>query len=174
MKKFLIPIIIIASCVGAMGIYTACDYLIKPTVKELEEITPSSLEQSFIFNEENKPTPSCHASTIVNFKDKCTVIPLSYRNDNVVVHHYEDGAIEKIRNEYTKPIAIFTGRHVEYKGLEYAIKAFKSINDMTFLVAGVGPLSKNLRKMAESNQNIHFIGMLSHKLYRLYLNSAHF
>lgn len=115
-----------------------------------------------------------NSEDLTRFKDKCTVIPLSYRNDNVMVHHYEDGAIEKIRNEYTKPIAIFTGRHVEYKGLEYAIKAFTNINDMTFLVAGIGPLSNKLRKMAESNQNIHFIGMLSHKLYRLYLNSADF
>lgn len=70
MKKFWIPIIVVASCVGAMGIYTAFDYLIKPTVKDLEEITPSSFEQSFIIDEENKPTPSCHASTIVNFKNK--------------------------------------------------------------------------------------------------------
>lgn len=115
-----------------------------------------------------------NSEDLANFKDKCTVIPLSYRNDNVMVHHYEEGAIEKIRNEYKKPIAIFTGRHVEYKGLEYAIRAFNDINDMTFLVAGVGPLSKKLRKMAENNQNIHFIGMLSHKLYRLYLNSSDF
>lgn len=115
-----------------------------------------------------------NSDDLVGFKDKCTIIPLSYRNDNVVIHHYEDGAVEKIRNEYTKPIAIFTGRHVEYKGLEYAIKAFKNINDVTFLVAGIGPLSKKLRKMAEGNPNIHFIGMLSHKLYRLYLNASDF
>lgn len=140
--------------------------LVKPYINSLYKKAYKIIvtSQNYLVNSED----------LVNFKDKCIVIPLSYRNDNVVVHHYEDGAIEKIRNEYTKPIAIFTGRHVEYKGLEYAIKAFKDINDMTFLVAGVGPLSKKLRKMAESNQNIHFIGMLSHKLYRLYLNSADF
>lgn len=70
MKKFLIPIIVIASCVGVMGIYTCFDYLIKPKVTELEEISPSSFQQSFIFNEDNKPTPSCHASTIANFNNK--------------------------------------------------------------------------------------------------------
>lgn len=111
---------------------------------------------------------------LINFKNKCTVINLCYRNDNVILHEYEKSAVTRIRNEYLLPIAIFTGRHVGYKGLEYAIKAFKQVPNVTFLVAGSGPLTNKLRKLAADSPNIHFIGVLSHKVYRLTLNAADF
>lgn len=70
MNKILIPFIVVASIVAGLGIYTAGDYLIKPQESKLEEVKAQEIEQSFIITEDNKPTPSCHASSIVKFKNK--------------------------------------------------------------------------------------------------------
>lgn len=111
---------------------------------------------------------------LIGFKDKCHVINLCYRNDNVILRDYEKSACNNVRSDYLLPIGIFTGRHVGYKGLEFAIRAFKQVPNVTFLVAGSGPLTKKLRKLAADAPNIHFIGVLSHKIYRLTLNAADF
>jgi len=115
-----------------------------------------------------------HSEDLANYKDKCVVIPLCYREENVLLHKGEQDIVRTIRGSYKTPIAIFTGRHVGYKGLEYAIRAFQRVPETTFLVAGHGPLTKKLRKMAEGYNNIHFLGMLSNKSYRLYLNASDF
>ncbi len=49
-------------------IYTACFFFIKTTPAILDEITPTSISSNFIFDEANKPTNACHASTITYFK----------------------------------------------------------------------------------------------------------
>lgn len=115
-----------------------------------------------------------NSEDLANYKNKCVIIPLCYREENVALHLGEQEIVKNIRKSYKTPIAIFTGRHVGYKGLEYAIKAFQKTPNTTFLVAGYGPLTKKLRKMAVGYDNIHFLGMLSGKSYRLYLNASDF
>lgn len=73
MKKWKIVLITIASLIGTFGIYTIGCFTIKPKVSNLEEVVAKERQESFVFEENNKPTPSCHASTIAKFNNELYV-----------------------------------------------------------------------------------------------------
>lgn len=79
-----------------------------------------------------------------------------------------------IREKYNLPaneIIFFAGRFVEYKGLEYVIRAMKHVQHGILVVAGTGPLEKHLKQIvAEQNlTNVRFLGLIAHEeLPRLY------
>jgi len=64
-------------------------------------------------------------------------------------------------------VILYLGRLVEVKGVEYLIKAFsiveKECNDAALVIAGDGPLRKDLEKLARQLglHKIHFIGYVS-------------
>ncbi len=70
MKKRYYFIIIPIILIFIFGCYILSLYAFFPKPAEMEEITAQTLSQEFIFSEENKPTPSCHASTLCKFKGK--------------------------------------------------------------------------------------------------------
>lgn len=68
-QKILISILAIIFVFVSIGVYILSLYWGFPKVSQMEEIVPSSLSQSFIFEEDQKPTKSCHASTICCFNN---------------------------------------------------------------------------------------------------------
>lgn len=59
---------------------------------------------------------------------------------------------------------LFVGRHVEYKGLKYLVAASKMVEgNFKLLIAGTGPLTRKLKKAAEGNEKIKFLGRVSEK-----------
>ena len=54
------------------------------------------------------------------------------------------------------------GRHVPYKGYEYLIQASKYLDDrFRICIAGQGPLTDGLKKMAAGDKKIVFLGRIS-------------
>lgn len=79
---------------------------------------------------------------------------------------------KKIKEKYTgKKICFFYGRHVEYKGLKYLIEADNYLDDdkIQIIIAGCGPLTKELKEQAKDKSNIEFVGRLTDDEINAYL-----
>lgn len=92
-------------------------------------------------------------------RDRCLSIPLSLPPNG---HDRLSNAREayKIKERYKKPIVLFVGRLVSYKGLKHLIQAMKPI-DARLLIAGDGPLRSALQNQAERaglSDKISFLG----------------
>lgn len=70
--------------------------------------------------------------------------------------------IQSIKEQYgNKPLVLFIGRHISYKGLDMLIEAEQYIkSDCRILIAGSGPLTESLKQKATS-ERIVFTGRLS-------------
>lgn len=96
------------------------------------------------------------------FKDKVVVVPNGI--DESVMHkrNGDDVAIKAVRQAFgCKPIVFFVGRHIQYKGLPYLIKAAEYVKtDCAIVIAGSGPLTDELKSACKSNK-VTFAGRIS-------------
>jgi len=85
----------------------------------------------------------------------------------------ETGAIREKYNLPADEIVFFAGRFVEYKGLEYVIRAMKHVQHGTLVIAGTGSLERHLKQLTEEEEltNVKFLGLIAHEelpqLYRI-------
>lgn len=96
------------------------------------------------------------------FKSKCRVIPMGIdfevEADATIVES------EKIVRQYGPRIVLAVGRLVGYKGFIYLIEAMRKV-DATLLLAGTGPLERELKGAAEGfgvNGKVEFLGRVDH------------
>ena len=84
--------------------------------------------------------------------------------------------VQNVREKYDLPqdgIIFFAGRFVEYKGLEYLIRAMKYVPYGTLIIAGMGKQERYLKRLMQSQNlnNVKFLGLIAHKelpkLYKL-------
>lgn len=81
--------------------------------------------------------------------------------------------IEQIKQQYGKPIVLFLGRHVPYKGLQYLIEAAQHIKtDCSILIAGHGPLTELLKQQSRNLPFVEFIGRISNDDLPAYYHAA--
>lgn len=108
---------------------------------------------------------------LLPYKNKCVVIPCCVNQERL---KYNDTNIEnskKIREEFQNKVICFAfGRHVQYKGLEYLIKASKLLTDnYVILIGGIGPLTEKLKSAAINDKKVIFLGKLSDAELKNYL-----
>ena len=106
------------------------------------------------------------------FLSKIEVIP-----NGVDLNLFNPGVdVQKTKEKYGQSqdgIIFFAGRFVEYKGLEYLIRAMNYVPHGTLLVAGAGPQERYLKRLVQSLNlaNVKFLGLIAHKelpeLYKL-------
>lgn len=108
------------------------------------------------------------------YKEKCVVIPCCINEDRLKINDYVIQKSKMIKEKYNeKHICFAFGRHVEYKGLTYLIKASKYLDDnYKILIGGQGPLTEELKKEAFGDNKIEFLGRLSDDDLKAYLNSC--
>lgn len=96
-------------------------------------------------------------------KDKCIVIPCCVNNDRLVYGSEHLKMAQDIKNMYSgKKICFAFGRHVEYKGIGYLVKASKYLSsEYQILIGGKGPLTEDLVKEASNDEKIKFLGRIS-------------
>jgi glycosyltransferase involved in cell wall biosynthesis len=117
-----------------------------------------------------------HSSYLREFKDKCEVIPLGI--DTKPFEGNPD-AVDKARGEVRKklgekPVILFIGRMVYYKGVEYLLKAMTSV-DATLVLIGDGALREQLQGMAAQlglTNKVKFMGRLDDDEIVSYLHAA--
>jgi len=96
------------------------------------------------------------------FKSKCRVIPMginvAMEGDATTVES------EKIVRQYGPRIVLAVGRLVGYKGFVYLIEAMSKV-DATLLLAGTGPLERELKGAAHRfgvDRKVEFLGRVEH------------
>lgn len=96
-------------------------------------------------------------------ENKITVIPCCVSKDRIVINEDVENHAKELKNKYENKKMVFAfGRHVEYKGLKYLIQASKYLDDsFVVLIGGTGPLTEELKKEAEGDSKVVFLGRLS-------------
>ncbi len=81
------------------------------------------------------------------FSHKCLAIPYGIEASSLEFTELIKSQAQEIVKKYQRPIVLSVGRLVYYKGFEYLIKSFKSVDDAILLIIGEGPLKEELNKL---------------------------
>ena len=95
-------------------------------------------------------------------KEKCVVVPNCINVERMELSAEIKERAEKIRKENKgKTICVAVGRHTEYKGFTYLIKASKLLDDsFRIFITGKGELTDSLQKEAEGDSKVVFTGRI--------------
>jgi rhamnosyl/mannosyltransferase len=118
-----------------------------------------------------------HTSPVLSrFTSKITIIPYGVDLREFVLTPEEAAEVQRIRAGRQRPIALFVGRLVYYKGLEYLLRATAE-TDVDLLVIGDGALASELAGLAAElrlGQRVSFIPQMSRERLRLYFRACDF
>lgn len=103
------------------------------------------------------------------FIEKVRIVPNAMDEKTFVKRSGDEGKIVELKKKYNqKKIVLFVGRHIEYKGLFYLLKAEKIVkSDCVFVIAGSGPLTEKLKAEC-SSERVYFVGRLNDDNLRLF------
>ncbi len=106
-------------------------------------------------------------------RNKCEVIPNCINEHRLQMSESAILLSEQIRERnHDKILCLAVGRHTEYKGFKYLIQASKKLDDrFVFCLAGEGEETKKLKKEAEGDSKVHFLGLISDEELKAYLNA---
>lgn len=95
-------------------------------------------------------------------KHKCLVVPSCISEERMECTPKVIENAKAIKNENVgKTICVAVGRHTEYKGFEYLIKASKYLDDKFMIyITGTGELTSELKKEAADDEKIVFTGKI--------------
>ena len=96
-------------------------------------------------------------------KDKCVVIPNCVSDEKTITSEIAKTRCEEIKTSANgKTICFAYGRHVPYKGIEYLVRASKLLDEnYVIFIAGSGPLTDSLKKLASGDKKVIFLGKIS-------------
>lgn len=110
------------------------------------------------------------------FGDKRRILPYCVDEEQLAITEDENEKARRIREKYAgKVLGFFIGRHVLYKGLKYLIDASRQLprdSSLHFLIAGIGPLTDELKMMAQGDNRIEFLGRIGDSDWRGYLKAC--
>jgi len=120
------------------------------------------------------PTYIPGSKPLQSWNKEIVVIPNTVNESKLQKQEGDEKTIAGIKQLYGGKKIIFTfGRHVPYKGLKYLIEAAPLISDEAVVViAGKGPLSNQLKELAQNYHSVHFIGFLDDDSLRCYLYAS--
>jgi rhamnosyl/mannosyltransferase len=96
----------------------------------------------------SSPALLAHSPFLNKFKDKCVVIPFGIELERFRLTEDIKNAAKNVKAKFAKPVILFVGRLVAYKGLNYLIRAMKDI-DAVLLIVGNGDQEAKLRKLTK-------------------------
>lgn len=110
---------------------------------------------------------------LLRFRNKVAVIANMIDPSKFEITSERAVQIEQIKAQYNqKPIVLFVGRHVPYKGLRYLIEASSMIDsDCVVVIGGRGPLTEQL-KVDNKSAKVHFVGRIEDDLLAAYYHAA--
>ncbi len=108
------------------------------------------------------------------FRGKCQVIP-----HGIDINRFEETPqvlkeSARIRSRIDKPLILFVGRIVYYKGLEYLISAMRDV-EAKLMIVGSGPLTRRLKMLAKARgveDKIFWQGSVSDELLPAYYHAC--
>ncbi len=93
------------------------------------------------------------------YRDRCVVIPMAIDPERFV--RADSAAVTRIRRTYGDRIVLAVGRLVYYKGLEFLIRAMRSVRGHA-LIIGQGPMHDTLRAEIASQNVGDRVSLLGH------------
>lgn len=111
---------------------------------------------------------------------KKSLIALGIPENKIVVYHYwvdqkvfkKQSGAKKQLNWKDKFIVLFVGRLIEVKGVNSIIRLARDLKNITFVIAGSGPLSENLQNESQKYENIIFLGKIDNSKLPLYYSAG--
>lgn len=140
-------------------------FFFRPFEKKLLHRADLVIATSDKYLECSQPLQTC--------KKKVVTIPNIIDPEKFELTEERSNMIEQIKLRYgNKPIVLFVGRHSEYKGLKYLIKAAEKIhNECVILIGGKGELTQQLKRSNKSDK-VCFIGRIPDKELAAYYYAA--
>ena len=113
------------------------------------------------------------SSPIFQYKEKTDIVPNGIIATDFNQREGDAEKVKQIKEKYdNKPLVLFVGRHISYKGIDLLIEAEKHIkSDCRIMIAGTGPLTEELKRKANS-ERIIFTGRLNADELRCYAYAA--
>lgn len=113
------------------------------------------------------------SSPIYRYKDKIRIVPNGVIAADFKLQEGDAQRMEAIKKKHDgKPIVLFVGRHIPYKGIDLLLEAEKYIqSDCHLVITGTGPLTERLKKKCQSPR-VFFTGRLSVCDLRSYAHAA--
>ena len=111
----------------------------------------------------SSPTLGESAPELQDFQSKCTVIPFGIESPNVADTDAVLSRVHAIRREANRPIVLFVGRLVPYKGVDVLLEALSGL-DAAGLIVGDGPLRSQLESQARTlgiENRVRFVGSVA-------------
>ncbi|MCX8015380.1 MAG: glycosyltransferase, partial [candidate division WOR-3 bacterium] len=112
------------------------------------------------------------SSLLEDYQDKCIAIPFGIKISEYLLSQEQLKNALALKNKYSKPVILFVGRLVYYKGVEFLIKAMARI-DANLIIIGEGPLRKRLGVLVNNlgiANKVEFIDHLPREDLLLYFN----
>ncbi len=106
-------------------------------------------------------------------KDKCVVVPNCINVERLALTGKAKELSDDIREKNKhKIICLAVGRHTEYKGFKYLIRASRKLdNRFEIFITGKGEETENLKKEAEGDSKVHFLGLVDDDELKAYLSA---
>jgi rhamnosyl/mannosyltransferase len=107
------------------------------------------------------PHQARFSGILKRFERKVEILPLMVPDDWGTGTVEEAEEARRIRGEFGRPLVLFVGRLVAYKGLSSLISAVPAVPGASFLIVGDGPLEDDLKKQAGRlgvSDRVHFLG----------------
>ncbi len=109
---------------------------LKPALRRASRIVVSS------------PALPVHAAALKGHSSRCEVIPFGL-DAPLAPDPAGQSAVAAVRQRWTGPIALFVGRLVPYKGVEFLLRALTGV-DVAAVIIGDGPLRPSLEALART------------------------
>ncbi len=107
------------------------------------------------------------------YKDKCRVIPLCYKDEDLALNEEQLEEVKKLKEKYKgKTIMFYSGRHARFKGVRYALWASRTFDDIVFLIGRVGQRHFMMDRQINYFKNAESLGLLERSQYLVYLHAA--
>jgi rhamnosyl/mannosyltransferase len=104
--------------------------------------------------------PMKDVPALAAYRDKCEVVPFGLTFDRYAMTAHVAASMDSIRRAAVRPILLFVGRFVDYKGVDILLRAMRGI-DADLMLVGDGPRRQALQDLASElgvADRVHFLG----------------
>jgi lipopolysaccharide/colanic/teichoic acid biosynthesis glycosyltransferase/glycosyltransferase involved in cell wall biosynthesis len=118
--------------------------------------------------------PMVNAPPLAPYRDKCAVVPFGLPLDSHALTPPVAASVESIRRAATRPVLLFVGRLVDYKGVDVLLRALPGI-DADLMVVGDGPRRESLVRLASElgvTDRVHLLGEVSDESLRAWYHAC--
>jgi glycosyltransferase involved in cell wall biosynthesis len=90
------------------------------------------------------------SEALAPFADKCRVVPFGIEAERFAPTPRTLARADELRSAHERPVVLFVGRLIYYKGAEVLVRALRDV-DADLVLIGQGPLEGELRALAEGS-----------------------